>query len=63
MVAAARRGRDDAARRLAEKLVTGCARSCSAERWNPESGLALGAVPQGWGALASEGAAVLYGKR
>jgi hypothetical protein len=61
MVAAERRGRHDAARRLAEKLVTGCTRSCSAERWSPESGAALGAVPQGWAALASEGARVLYG--
>ncbi|HWW91678.1 MAG TPA: hypothetical protein VNY35_12970 [Solirubrobacteraceae bacterium] len=59
MVAARRRGRHDAARRLAEKLVTGCTRSCSAERWSPESGAALGAVPQGWAALASEGARVL----
>jgi hypothetical protein len=63
MVAAERRGRDDAARRLAEKLVIGCTRSCAAERWSPESGAALGAVPQGWAALASEGARVLYDER
>ena len=63
MVAAQRRGRDDAAQSLAEKLMTGCTRSCSAERWDPESGLALGAVPQGWAALASEGARVLYDAR
>jgi hypothetical protein len=62
MVAAERRGRGDAASRLAEKLVTGCTRSCSSERWSPESGVALGAAPQGWAALASEGALVLYGE-
>jgi hypothetical protein len=60
MVAAERRGLHDAARRLAEKLVSGCTRSCSAERWDPESGMALGAVPQGWAALASEAAIRLY---
>jgi hypothetical protein len=59
MVAAQRRGRADAARRLAERLVVGCMRSCFAERWNPETGDALGAVPQSWAALASEGVLVL----
>jgi len=59
MVAAQRRGRAEAARRLAERLVLGCMRSCFAERWNPETGDALGAVPQSWAALASEGALVL----
>jgi hypothetical protein len=56
MVAAERRGQREAADRLAEKLVTGCVSACFAERWNPETGAALGAVPQGWAALASEGA-------
>jgi mannosylglycerate hydrolase MGH1-like protein len=60
MVAARRRGRDVATQRLAERLVLGCVSSCFAERWNPETGGALGAVPQGWAALASEGARVLY---
>jgi hypothetical protein len=59
MVAARRRGRHDAAQRLAERLVLGCISSRFAERWNPETGSALGAVPQGWAALASEGARVL----
>jgi len=59
MVAAARRGKGDAAQRLAERLVIGCISSGFAERWNPETGSALGAVPQGWAALASEGARVL----
>jgi glycogen debranching enzyme len=60
MVAARRRGKHDAAQRLAERLVIGCIGSGFAERWNPETGAALGAVPQGWAALASEGARVLY---
>jgi hypothetical protein len=61
MVAARRRGSEQAARRLAQRLVLGCVRSDFAERWDPETGAALGAVPQGWAALASEGARVLYG--
>ena len=61
MVAARRRGRGEAARSLAQQLALGCARSDFAERWNPETGAALGAVPQGWAALASEGARVLLG--
>jgi hypothetical protein len=61
MVAADRRGRETEACRLAEKLVIGCARSCFAERWNPETGRTLGAVPQGWAALAAEGVRVLDG--
>jgi Mannosylglycerate hydrolase MGH1-like glycoside hydrolase domain len=63
MVAAQRRGRDEATHELAEKLVVGCMSSSFAERWNPETGRALGAVPQGWAALASEGAHVLCGGR
>jgi len=63
MVAAQRHGRDEAAQRLAEKLVIGCTSSCFAERWNPETGGALGASPQGWAALASEGMLVLCGRR
>jgi Trehalase len=59
MVAAQRSGREEAAHRLAQRLVAGCVRSDFAERWNPETGAALGAVPQGWAALASEGARVL----
>jgi len=59
MVAAQRRGRRVAAERLAEKLVLGCIGSGYAERWNPETGAGLGATPQGWAALASEGIGVL----
>jgi hypothetical protein len=59
MVAAGRRGRDEAASRLAEKLVLGCTSSCFAERWNPETGAAVGAAPQGWAALACEGMRIL----
>jgi len=59
MVAAQRRGRDEDAHRLAERLVQGCVGSAFAERWDPESGDALGAVPQGWAALASEGVRAL----
>jgi hypothetical protein len=54
MVAATRSGRDAEAERLAEKLVEGCVGSRYAERWNPETGAGLGAIPQGWAALASE---------
>jgi glycogen debranching enzyme len=57
MVAAQRRGRDAEARRLGERLVLGCIGSGYSERWNPETGAGLGAVPQGWAALAAEGAA------
>ena len=59
MVAARSRGREEAARSLAQQLALGCVRSDFAERWNPETGAALGAVPQGWAALASEGARLL----
>ena len=61
MVAARSRGRDEAALRLAEQLVIGCVSSGFSERWNPETGAALGAAPQGWAALASEGMRVLCG--
>jgi GH15 family glucan-1,4-alpha-glucosidase len=61
MVAAQRRGYDQAADRLAEKLVLGCVASGYAERWNPETGRGLGAVPQGWASLASEATRVLDG--
>jgi hypothetical protein len=61
MVAARRRCREEEVRRLAHKLVIGCTSSCFAERWNPETGGALGAVPQGWAALASEGVRELDG--
>jgi hypothetical protein len=61
MVAARRRGREHDARRLARRLVIGCTSSHHAERWNPETGGALGAVPQGWAALASEGIRALDG--
>jgi hypothetical protein len=59
MVAAQRQGRRREAGRLAEKLVLGCIGSGYAERWNPETGAGLGAVPQGWAALAGEGLRVL----
>jgi hypothetical protein len=55
MVAAERRGRHAEAQRLAERLVLGCIGSGYAERWNPETGAGLGAIPQGWAALAGEG--------
>jgi Mannosylglycerate hydrolase MGH1-like glycoside hydrolase domain len=58
MVAAHRRGHADAPR-LAEALVRGCVTSGYAEHWNPESGAGLGAIPQGWGALANEGVLAL----
>jgi hypothetical protein len=61
MVAAQRRGYHEAAHRLAEKLVLGCVASRYAERWNPETGRGLGAVPQSWAALASEATRVLDG--
>jgi hypothetical protein len=59
MVAARRRGRHTDAGRLAERLVLGCVGSGYAERWNPETGAGLGAIPQGWAALAGEGVRVL----
>jgi hypothetical protein len=59
MVAAQRRGCHEAAQRLAEKLVLGCVASRYSERWNPETGRGLGAIPQSWAALATEGARVL----
>jgi hypothetical protein len=55
MTATQRRGREADARRLAERLVLGCIGSGYAERWNPETGVGLGAIPQGWAALAGEG--------
>jgi hypothetical protein len=55
MLAAQRRGREVEARRLAERLVLGCIGAGYSERWNPETGAGLGAVPQGWAALAGEG--------
>jgi Mannosylglycerate hydrolase MGH1-like glycoside hydrolase domain len=61
MVAAQRRGRHADAACLAEKLVLGCIGSGYAERWNPETGAGLGAIPQGWAALAGEGVRVLEG--
>lgn len=59
MVAAIRHGRPAEAARLAGRLVAGCVSSGYAERWNPETGIALGAIPQGWAALAGEGVRVL----
>jgi hypothetical protein len=59
MVAARRQGRRLEAARLAERLVLGCIGSGYAERWNPETGAGLGAIPQGWAALAGEGLRVL----
>jgi hypothetical protein len=55
MVAARRQGRHTQARQLAEKLVAGCIVSGYAERWNSDTGAGLGAIPQGWAALAGEG--------
>ena len=59
MVAARRRGRHEEAQRLAERLVLGCVGSGFSERWDPETGGALGATPQGWAALACEGERLL----
>jgi len=61
MIAASRRGRSVEAGRLAERLVLGCIGSRYAERWNPETGAGLGAIPQGWATLAGEGLRVLDG--
>ncbi len=61
MIAAQRLRRTAEARELAEKLVLGCIGSGYAERWNPESGSGLGAIPQGWATLAGEGVRVLEG--
>jgi hypothetical protein len=58
IVAAKRSRRHVEAGRLAEKLVEGCVGSGYAERWNPETGAGLGAIPQGWAALAVEGVRV-----
>jgi hypothetical protein len=55
MVAAQLRDRRAEAERLAERLALGCVGSGYAERWNPETGVGLGAIPQGWAALAGEG--------
>lgn len=63
MLAAQRQGRPVQAGELAQRLVVGCVGSRYAERWNPETGAALGAVPQGWAALAGEGFAVLEAAR
>jgi hypothetical protein len=59
MVGAQRQRRHLEARGLAERLVLGCIGSGYAERWNPETGAGLGAIPQGWAALAGEGLHVL----
>jgi hypothetical protein len=59
MVAARRQGRHLQAGRLAEKLVLGCIGSGYAERWDPETGGGLGAIPQGWAAVASEALRVI----
>ena len=56
MLAAERQGREGDAERLAERLVLGCIGSRFSERWNAETGAPLGARPQGWAALAAEGA-------
>ena len=61
MVAATRSGRHGEAERLAEKLVAGCVGSGFAERWNPETGAGLGAIPQGWAALGCEAVAPIGG--
>jgi len=60
MVAAQRSGRRAEAASLADKLVQGCIGSGYAERWNAETGAGLGAIPQGWAALAGEPSAMGY---
>jgi hypothetical protein len=60
IVAAQLRGRHEQARALAEKLVLGCVGCGYAERWNPETGAGLGAIPQGWAALACQGVRVAF---
>ena len=52
-VAANRRGDRRAADWLAGRLVDGARRSGFAEYWHPDTGQALGAVPQTWAALAA----------
>ena len=37
---------------LADRLVAGAVESGLAEHWNPDTGRALGAVPQSWAGLA-----------
>jgi hypothetical protein len=59
MIAAERRAYHQGAQRLAEQLVLGCVAAGYAERWNPETAGGLGAIPQSWAALASEGVRVL----
>lgn len=59
MLAALRRGRAEQARALAQRLVHGYIGAGYAERWNPETGRGLGAIPQSWAALACEGMRVL----
>jgi hypothetical protein len=52
-VAAVRAGGGAPAAALAERLVRGALASGFAEYWHPDDGRALGAVPQGWAALAA----------
>jgi hypothetical protein len=59
MLAAGHHGRGHAAVQLAVRLLAGCVGSGYAERWSPESGRGLGAIPQGWAALACEAVRVL----
>ncbi len=65
-VAAQRRGRTDAADRLAAMLVRGAQASGWAEYWDADDGTGLGAAPQSWAALAAvvvDGDAVEDGAR
>jgi hypothetical protein len=52
-VAARRLGRTGDARALRDAAAHGARRSGLAESWHPDSGVAVGAVPQSWAALAA----------
>lgn len=52
-VAACRHGDEITASGLAERLIAGAAQSNFAEYWHPDAGEGLGALPQGWAALAA----------
>ncbi len=52
MVAAVRNGRAHDARLVADSLIRGAVTSGFSEYWNPDTGKARGATPQGWATLA-----------
>jgi hypothetical protein len=52
-LAAARWEHEELRRQIADWSVRAAQRSNYAEYWNPETGVGLGAIPQGWAALAA----------